>query len=287
MGRKKKPENNYFHEGIEQAILEYNLAKTQDEKDRLFRTIYPAIAKVAQVFYNKIKPTYVDGEPMNIQMDCISYLTERLHRIKEGKGKAFSYMTVCARNYYIQQNMFAYTKVGKVLNTSELPETFDLKADDFDRSTEMEESARLLNEFCDYLDRNLENLSWGTSRKSRPVIRAVIDLIRNIDNVENFNRRDIMNNLTNINGLSVERHYITKVFNKIETHYDLFKKDWLKGNPLKYYHNDGLTEEEIEFCISNYIPGNRELGVIGLAKRFGVNEYDVRVILNKVGLACL
>lgn len=288
MGRKKNPENNYFHEGIEQAILEYNVAKTQDEKDRLFRIIYPAISKVAQVFYNKVKPTYMDGEPMDIQMDCISYLTERLHRIKEGKGKAFSYMTVCARNYYIQQNVLAYAKVGKVINSSELPETFDMVDIVSDRTEEMEASADLLNAFCDYLEEHIDELAIATSRKSKPVLKAVINLIRDIDNVQNFNRRDIMNSLTEIDGLKIDRHYITVVFNRITTHYEIFKREWLKtGKPIPFWNKNHLTQEEIDFCVQNYTPIHRKLGIIGLAKKFGVEQYEVRKELSKVGLASI
>ena len=288
MGRKKNPENNYFHEGIEQAILEYNIAKTQDERDRLFRIIYPAIAKVAQVFYNKVKPTYIDGDPMEIQMDCIAYLTERLYRIKEGKGKAFSYMTVCARNYYIQNNVIAYSKVGKVVNTSELPETFDMVDIVTDRVDEMEASADLLNAFADYLETNIEAFSSSATRKSKPVIQAVIKIIRDVDNIQNFNRRDIMNSLTEIDGLKIDRHYITTVFNRITTHYEMFKKEWLKtGKPIPFWDKNQLTPEEIEFCVKNYTPIHRTLGIIALAKKFGVEQYEVRKELSKVGLACL
>ena len=96
MPRKKNPNSasNYFNESVEEAIQLYNKAETQTERDRLFRVIYPAIYKIAEVMYNKIKPTYIEGESLEIMMDCTCYLTERLHRIKAGKGKAFSYFTI-------------------------------------------------------------------------------------------------------------------------------------------------------------------------------------------------
>ena len=290
MGRKKSANSlsNYFDESVEEAIQLYNIAKTQDERDRLFRKIYPALSKIAEVFYNKVKPTYVDGEPMEIQMDCIAYLTERLDKIQTGKGKGFSYMTVCARNYYIQQNMFAYAKVGKVMNSSELPETFDMVDIVTDRTEEMEVSANLLNAFADYLQENIEHFSSTASRKSKPVLQAVIDLIRNIETLDNFNRRDIMNNLTEIDGLKIDRHYITVVFNRITTHYEIFKREWLKtGKSIPFWTKSNLTPEEIEFCINNYTPIHRKLGIVGLAKKFGVEQYEVRKELSKVGLACV
>jgi hypothetical protein len=289
MPRKKSPNSasNYFNESVEQAIQLYNKAETQAERDRHFRIIYPAISKIAEVLYNKVKPTYMDGEVADIMMDCTAYLTERMYRIKSGKGKAFSYMTVCARNYYIFHNMRAYSGVKKVLNFNTLPDDYDAPDIEDNRVEEMEESAKLLNAFADYLERNDELLSSEASRKSRPVIKAVIDLIRNIDSIENFNRRDIMNGLTEIDGMQVDRHYITKVFNKLTIHYNMFRKDWDKGIILDAYVRDRLTEEEIQYCIENYTPIHRKHGVIGLSKLFGVDEYEIRKHLHKAGLAAI
>jgi hypothetical protein len=287
MGRKKKPENNYFHEGIENAILLYNKAETQNERDRHFRIIYPAIYKIAEVMFNKVKPTYMAGEPLDIMMDCTTYLSERMDKIKEGKGKAFSYMTVCARNYYIFHNMRAYSGVKKVLNFNTLPDDYDAPDIVDDRVEEMEQSAKLLNAFADYLERNDELLSSEASRKSKPVIKAVVDLIRNIDSIKDFNRRDIMNSLTEIDGLKVDRHYITKVFNKITIHYNVFRKDWDNGIVLESYVKDKLTPDEIQYCIENYTPIHRKYGIIGLSRLFGVEEYEIRKHLHKAGLSSI
>lgn len=284
MGRKKNPANNYFHEGVEQAVLQYNIAETQLERDKLFRIVYPALAKIAQVYYNKIKPTYIKGEPLDIQMDCVSYLTERMNKIKDGKGKAFSYFTVCARNYYIQQNMFAYTKVGKVLNTSELPETYDIEDIQASRLEEMEDAAKLLDAFVDYMDKNKEK--FVTSKKGNIVVQAVIDFLRDVDSIEDFNRRNIMNDLTEINGYKIDRHYITKLFNRLQVHYIAFSREWKKtGKTISFWDKDELTEEEIKYCIDNYIPNKGGNSIVGLSKRFNVEEYTIRKELYKVGLA--
>lgn len=288
MGRKKNPENNYFHEGIEEAIQLYNKAESELERNRLFRVIYPAVYKIAEVYYNKVKPTYMEGEIADIIMDCTCYLTERLHLIKPGKGKGFSYLTVCARNYYIFHNQRAYTGTKKTLKLDVIDENWDIAEDTFDRATEMEESAQLLNAFADYLTEHEDKLASAFTRKTKPVIQSVIGLIRNIDNLEDFNRRSIMNNLTEINGMKVDRHYITKIFNKLEVHYGAFKKEWIKTKrPMKFVDKTKLTEEEKQFCITNYKVGDRQLGIIGLSRRFNVEEYEVRKTLNKEGLCSI
>jgi hypothetical protein len=290
MPRKKSPNSvsNYFNDEVESAILKYNISTSQDEKDRLFRIIYPALAKIAEVMYHKVKPSFVQLEPLEFQMDCIAFMTERLHFIKEGKGKAFSYMTVTGRNFYIQHNMKAYNALNKVVSYDYFNDKHDITDTSDIRKEEMEESAALLNGFCNYLEENKNNITNGLARKGLPVVNEVINLIRNIDDIEDFNRRNLMNSLTEINGLKLDRHYITKVFNRLEIHYLKFKEHWLKSKTqLPYVFKTSLSKEEIEYCIENYRPSNKLSGIISFAKKFGVEEYVIRKELNKAGLCSI
>jgi hypothetical protein len=286
MPRKKNPNSasNYFNESVEEAIQLYNKAETQDERDRLFRIIYPAIYKIAEVMYNKVKPTYMDGEMLDIMMDCTCYLTERMFRIKAGKGKAFSYFTVCARNYYIFHNTRAYTGVKKTLKLDYLNENLDIADDSSKRIEEMEDAAKLLAAFVDYMDENKDK--FVTSKKGNVVVQAVIDFLRDVDSIEDFNRRNIMNDLTEINGYKVDRHYITKLFNRLQVHYIAFSREWKKtGKAISFWDKEELTPEEIKYCIENYLPNKGKNSIVGLSKRFNVEEYTIRKELYKVGLA--
>ena len=286
MPRKKSPSNQYFNESVEQAIQLYNASQTQLERDRHFRIIYPAIYKIAEVYYNKIKPVYMEGEALEIMMDCTCYLSERLFRIKEGKGKAFSYMTVCARNYYIFHNQRGYTGTKKTLKLDNLNENWDIADDSPERAAEIEHTTGLLLAFADYLESNDDGITTAAARKFKPVLKEIIKLMRDVDSIEDFNRRELMNSLTTIDGKHVDRHYITKVFNRISSHYDTFRKEWDKsGKAIPYLHKTELTEEEIQFCIENYNPlYNRKFSVSGFARMFGVDEYTTRKQLAATGI---
>ena len=286
MPRKKNTKNNYFHEGIEQAILLYNKSESELERNRIFANIYPALAKISEVMFNKIKPTYVEGDPMDIQMDCTAFLTQKLPFIKEGKGKAFSYMTVTARNFYIQANMIAYKKVNKVVSLDYINENWDIQDTSDDRVEQMEASAKLLSAFVDYIDEHKEK--FVHTKKGNVVVQAVIDFLRDVDSIEDFNRRNIMNDLTEINGYKVDRHYITKVFNRLQIHYGVFSREWLKtGKSIPFWDKDKLSPEEIKFCIENYVPNKGGYSIVGLSKRFNVEEYIVRKELYSAGLASI
>ena len=286
MPRKKNPSNNYFHEGVEEAIQLYNKSESQLERNRLFTIIYPALTKISEVYYNKIKPSYIDDEPINIQMDCTSYLTERLFRIKAGKGKAFSYFTICAKNFYIFQNQKAYKEVQKTLKLDVLNQNWDIEDVDTGRAEQMETSAKLLSAFVDYMDEHKEK--FVRTKKGKVVVTAVVDFLRDVDSIEDFNRRNIMNDLTEINGYKVDRHYVTKVFNKLQMHYNVFSREWLKtGKSIPFWDKEELTPEEIKFCIENYVPNKGGYSVVGLSKKFNVDEYTIRKELYIAGLAAL
>jgi len=286
MPRKKNPNNNYFHEGIEQAILLYNKSESELERNRIFANIYPALAKIAEVMYNKIKPTYVEGEVSDIMMDCTAFLSEKLPFIKEGKGKAFSYMTVTARNFYIQANMVAYKKVNKVVSLDYINENWDIQDTSDNRVEQMEESAKLLSAFVDYMDEHKEK--FVHTKKGNIVVQAVIDFLRDVDSIEDFNRRNIMNDLTEINGYKVDRHYITKVFNRLQLHFGVFSREWKRtGKSIPFWDKSELTPEEIKFCIENYVPNKGGYSIVGLSKRFNVEEYTVRKELYSAGLASI
>lgn len=286
MGRKKNPNNNYFHEGIEEAILLYNTSESELERNRLFRVIYPALAKISEVMYNKIKPTYIEGEVSDIMMDCTAFLSEKLSFIREGKGKAFSYMTVTARNFYIQANMKAYSNTKKTVSLDYLNENWDIEDMGDNRVEEMEDSAKLLSAFVDYMDENKEK--FITSKKSGIVLNAVIEFLRDVDSIEDFNRRNIMNDLTEINGYKVDRHYITKLFNRLQVHFGVFSREWKRtGKAITYWDKDSLTQDEIKYCIENYSPNKGGNSIVGLSKKFNVEEYAVRKELYAAGLASI
>jgi hypothetical protein len=290
MPRKKAPDSvsNYFNFEVESAIVKYNTSTSHTEKEILFRLIYPALHKIAEVMYNKIKPTYVQIQPLDFQMDCTAFLADKLHFIREGKGKAFSYMTVTARNFYIGANMKAYSKLNKHVTLDYVNDGWDIKDTINEDKDNQETTENLLKAFCDYLETYKLELTKGRAKKALPILNEIIRMIREIDNIEDFNRRNIMNDLTKVDGLTIDRHYITAIFNKFQAHYIQFKKYWLKyGTQMPYLDKQDLTEEEIVYCIENYKEKNWEFGPTKLAKKFGVDEYVIRRALYNAGLCTI
>lgn len=286
MPRKRNPNNNYFNEKVEQAIVDYNAAKTQLERDRLFLIIYPAISKIAEVMYNKVKPEYMEGEASDIILDCVCYLSERMFRIKTGKGKAFSYMTVCARNYYIFHNQRGYTGTKKTLKLDALNQNWDISIED-NRAEEMETIHTITTSFAKYLDDNKDNILCNENQKA--FLKQIIHCLLNAEDFkDDFNERAFLNELTANHPKGTSRPAVRKLLNRLAVHYNKFKKEFLEtGEPIEYYFKNRLTPEELDFCLKNFKTNDRRFGAIALGKRFNIDEYALRKQLSEYGLCSI
>jgi hypothetical protein len=59
------------------------------------------------------------------------------------------------------------------------------------------------------------------------------------------------------------------------------------GKSIKFWDKDELTPEEVKFCIENYVPNKGGYSIVGLSKRFNVEEYTIRKELYAAGLASI
>ena len=153
--RAKKKKTYYFDQGTEDAIILYN--KSVDPYDR-------------NKIYNEV----------------VAFLVMNIHKFKEGKGKAFSYFSIVAKNYLILNNNKNY-KMGKIHDKIDVI--------DYKRNIVGEESAKMRSEvnalFTDELIRFWEhNLTAIFSRdKDIRVADSVLHIFRIKENIENFNKK--------------------------------------------------------------------------------------------------
>lgn len=268
---RKKTTNAYFDENVEEAIHAFNLATDERERNRLFTTIYPALCKMAQVWRNKIKPVYVDLPPDELEMDCVSYLLERLYMIKRGKGKAFSYITVTARNFYILQNKNAYSKRKKGYSLEAMPDYFDIEDIPSERVKEMEWNGTLFDSFMEYVNDNFEEMF--PAPKQKRFAYPFFEKIKGYNFTEEINRRDILNELAKETG--IDRGIITKHVNRIASIYASFK-NYFESTGVKPSFKEKLyiTKADEEYIRKNYKHYSKHNGLNGISRKLGI-KYEV------------
>ena len=273
MPRKRNPNKFYFTQETEDAIVAYIKSTDDKERNHLFSTyIYQPFLKIAEVVYNKYRIQYIEEQPIDAMHDAVIFMYEQLGKFNQGSGKAFSYFTIVCRNYYIQLSNKSYKTQKKVSKIGDNLEKYD-RADDNKRVQEMEDNAVLYYKFLDYLEDYFEDIFY---KKGEVVFgNVLLEHLRNIDELEVINRRDILNDLCEKSN-SISRTRITKLMNRIEIHYNKFKDNYKKGKPITLFTTKRLTDNQTQYIKDNYKVNCKINGMVALSKKFGVDEEDVR-----------
>jgi hypothetical protein len=279
MPRKKNPNNNYFNQEVEDAVCVYLNSDDPNEREKSFRLIYPALNKIAEVWFNKLKISYVDTDMQDMMADCVAHIVEKMHMFECGKGtKAFSYFTVMAKFYYMLNNQKNYKYFQKYIPISYMSVTFD-KPNTDERDSKAADAKSLLEAFSMYLELNLEQIL--PIKRHRPVGEYLVNLMNNFETVEDINRRKIVNQMASVDGMPA-RNIITKIMNDLTAQFNLFKRRWESGDTsLNYIDKNVLTQKEQELIDSVLDVGSVKFGVTRLAKQIGVSEYTLRTYIKE------
>ena len=207
--KKKKTKNYYFNQTTENAIIRYN--KTDDA--RLKNTIYNehisyAFDKLAENIIHTFKFYYFDVPSEQVKHEVVSFLVMNMHKFKEGKGKAFSYFSIVAKNYLILHNNKNY----KNYKIHDKMDVLDY-ADNIRTSQEQKQIANFnqdyVREMLDYWDNNLTNIF--RRQKDILVADAVLEMFRRSENIENFNKKALYILIREMTGSKTQ--HITRIVN--------------------------------------------------------------------------
>ena len=240
MPRKKKSKQ-YFTLDTEEAIIAYNKSSSQRERNDLYKTrIQYAFEKLAENILNTFKFSYFDVSKQDVQMEVVSTLIEKIHMFQEGKGKAFSYFSIVAKNHLILKNNGNYKRFKKTALLSEMPESWN-PPDDFYQTQFGEE----LNEFKElmlkYWDINLTRVF--TKKRDIQIADAVLELFRRSQHIENFNKKHLYLLIREMT--DCKTHYITKVVNEMKKHQTQMLND--------YFDKGMITSKSDEFWEEQYL----------------------------------
>ncbi len=221
--KKKRPKNYYFHQGTEKAIIRYN--KTDDT--RLKNIIYnehirAAFDKLAENIIHTFKFYYFDTTSEEVKHEVVSFLVMNIHKFKEGKGKAFSYFSIVAKNYLILNNNKNY-KMGKIhdgIDVLDYKRNVIGEVSDTERS---EVNSLFTDELVRFWEYNLTNIFRRD--KDIRVADSVLHLFRIKQNLENFNKKALYILIREMTGSNTQ--HITRVINVMKKHHNNLHKAYL------------------------------------------------------------
>ena len=221
---RRKKSKIYFGQATQDAIIEYNKAKTFEERDKIYSTRikYP-FEKLAENVLNTFKFTYFDVPKKDIQTEVVSTMVEKMHMFKEGKGKAFSYFTIIAKNHLILKNNGNYKRWKQNALISEMPETWNPE-NDFYHKEESREYGQFKELMLEYWDRNLTHVFQ--KKRDIQIADAILELFRRSEHIENFNKKHLYLLIREMT--DCKTHYITKVVNTMKTHQKKILNEYLE-----------------------------------------------------------
>ena len=226
MPRKKSPKE-YFTLETEQAIIDYNNSVDKLQRDKLYKDkIQKSFEKLAEIVYNKWKFSYFDDGPEDVMAEVVAFMVEKMHMFREGKGKAFSYFTIVARNYLILNNNSNYKRYKDTDVISNMPENWD-KENNWEEEVVNSEYRVFNKRMLEYWDLNLE--TYFTKKRDLQIADAVLELFRRSEYIENFNKKGLYLLIREMTGHPT--HYITKVVNRMKSkQMELFNEFMERGD---------------------------------------------------------
>jgi len=221
MPRKKAKSRMYFTQITENAIIRYNNSEDSFLRNKIYNEhIAYAFDKLAENIIHTFKFYYFDVPSEQVKHEVVSFLVMNMHKFKEGKGKAFSYFSIVAKNYLILNNNNNYKKMKSHRGLDILDFKRNLSSES--QVVDDKETYEVFTEMMlDYWENNLPNIF--KRQKDILVADAVLELFRRSQNMENFNKKALYVLIREMTGSNTQ--HITRVVNVMKRYYKrLFKE---------------------------------------------------------------
>ena len=220
-----RPRKNkmYFTQETEDAIIQYNKSTDDRFKNKIYKEqIQYPFDKLAENILNTFKFSYFDVPKEDVQKEVVAVLIQKIHMFKEGRGKAFSYFSIVAKNYLILNNNSNYKRYKKTDLMSQMPESWNPE-DNFYEAQMGDEYAEFKKLMLEYWDKHLTNVF--TKKRDIQIADAILELFRRSENIENFNKKHLYLLIREMT--DCKTHYITKVVNIMKEHQTRMLNEYL------------------------------------------------------------
>jgi len=219
----RKSTRYYFTSITEEAICAYNKETSDVLRNRIYNEhIHRPLWKLSENIINRFKFYYMDGSPSDIKYEVVTFLLEKLHLYTREKGVAFSYFSIVAKNYLIQNNNKAYKRLKQKASLNVVDTDRDLVNEA--HYTEYQEGLKdFMNIFIDYYNSKVE--SYHKNPRDQAIAYAVLHLFKTRYNIEKFNKKSLYLLIREMT--KSETQFITRVINNIKSEYvrlyDIYK----------------------------------------------------------------
>ena len=205
----------------------YNKEECEKKRNEIYENkIKFSFEKLVENIFNTFKFTYFDNSPLEIQKETVSHLVSNIHKFQAGKGKAFSYFSIVAKNYLIFHNNNNYKRYNQHVDISDTPSETSVCLQTEDAHHKDIQTQEFMKLLVDYWEKNVHKIF--SKVKDLNIAYAVIELFRNCDRLENFNKKTLYLYIREMSNCKTQQ--ITKIINKMKSY---------QNNIVENYYNEG------------------------------------------------
>ena len=226
---KKGSPRYYFNQDTENAIIRLNKETRSHMKERIYNEhIRTAFEKLAENIIHTFKFYYFDVPSEDVKHEVVSFLYMNIHKFTEGKGKAFSYFSIVAKNYLILHNNNNYKK----MKMHDGEDVMDYKRDPITELRSKEARTmkmEYIEQLAEYWRHNLSTVF--KRKKDLDVANAVVELIDMRENIDNFNKKALYILIREMTGSNTQ--HITRVINVMRKHHNKLQQTYLSTGSVE------------------------------------------------------
>ena len=226
---KKGSPRYYFNQGTEDAIIRHNKEERPHMRERIYNEhIRTPFEKLAENIIHTFKFYYFDVPSEDVKHEVVSFLYMNIHKFTEGKGKAFSYFSIVAKNYLILHNNNNYKK----MKMHDGEDVMDYKRDPITELRSKEARTmkmEYIEQLAEYWRHNLSTVF--KRKKDLDVANAVVELIDMRENIDNFNKKALYILIREMTGSNTQ--HITRVINVMRKHHNKLQQTYLSTGSVE------------------------------------------------------
>lgn len=272
---KKGKTGMYFTHQTEEWIGKYINETDSIKRDIIIRNhLYKPFKKLCEIYYNKINTPYLDRDnsQTDLQNDCFTHLiTNSIYKFAGDRGKAFSYLSIAARNYFIQRNRMAQVRFKKKQNNhfSHDEEFIDYE---FQR---LEQNKEFIEKYYGFIVWAREHIPTLPFIKGvRDTMFDLLEFFDDFDEVQNYYKLEVSKILRM--RYNVTENHLKSAKDRLHAMWVQYQKNWENEEEYKLpqftSRNIGkhLSEEHIQYILSNYRAVTHKNGATALSIKLGV-----------------
>lgn len=228
---RKKPgtkSNQYFSNDTEIAINNYKLSKHIPEKQKIYvDAIMPAFDSLVENLINVYNFKVMYETKKDLKMECTEFLFTTVEKFDGSKGsKAFSYFNVVAKNWLtikskknakkLKTYVSSDDKDNMTENDCEQMESFNIIPSLEEMMTNVENSKRL-GKVMNLLSQRVK------SENEIACVKAIQEIINNLDNLEILNKKALLCYLKEISHLNAKQ--LSSAISNLRKYYKEIRKE--------------------------------------------------------------